>query len=824
MADGIRQVSQPSPQPQPAGAGKALAWHEMTDPAGVLRPHWNTLGARIAALHPDQRTTLAEAAERMIEDLGSTFNVFADVGASDQPYMLDPLPLVIPPAEWAKVSTGLKQRIRLLEAVLADVYGPQTLLAEGLIPPDLVHSSPVFRHYTCGVQPPGGRMLCTTGCDLMRGPSGNWMVLRDHTEAPGGLGQVYENRNVTATLLDDSFEEMKVGRLRDFLRMERESLQSFSTSRGAPVNAGFLTPGFRHSSYFEHAYKARLLGIPLVEPADLTVRERRVYLKTLSGLRRLDGIVCRIDPAGIDPLEGWGHGGEGVPGLIEAWRSGNVGLANAPGSGFASSPALMPFLPRICREWLGEEMLLPFVETWWLGQEEVREMVAAEFHRFILMPASGEPMPLLPVRCASLSPASRKQWLSLIQARPQDFVVQAEIPASEAPVIEGRLLKSRPVVWRAFTLQTDHGAEVLPGGMARVGKRPAQPQLWPTHAGFTKDVWITGMEEVSRAEVSRPKTDHDPTAPPPEVPSRIAEQMFWVGRNAERIEFATRMLRTMLRAQAGEVGKQVSSPLAACIELMNGSGLLPDGVVLHPAGIDDTIAALIHDPATPAGIPALTRSLLLNAAPARDRLSDDTWRLFNQLEAIARPVTPAVGTASLIRTLDSLVLHLAAFSGMQAENMTRGHGWRFLETGRRIERALGCLALLRTAVSRGGDGPNPLLDPLLEICDSVMTYRRRHYSRPMPGPVTELLFADPTNPRSIAFQIHVLYKECAKYPGHDDHGLMPEIRRRIHEMEYRFGDPTRPDAAELEAFVELLEGFSDLLTQHFFSHSVRRVY
>lgn len=821
MAEGFRRV--PQPLPQPAGAGKAAAWHEMTDPAGNLRPQWNELGERVAAMHPDQRRELAGAAERMIEDLGSTYNVFTDVGGSGQPYMLDPLPLIIPPAEWELVSAGLKQRIRLLEAVLVDVYGPQKLLAKGLIPPDLVHSSPVFRHYTCDVQPPGGRMLCTAGCDLIRGPDGAWMVMRDLTDAPGGLGQVYENRNVTATLLDDLFERMKVARLRDFLRMERESLEIFSSSRGAPASAAFLTPGFRHSSYFEHAYKARLLGIPLVETADLTVRERRVHLKTLSGLRRLDGIVCRIDPAAIDPLEGWGHAGEGVPGLIEAWRSGNVGIANAPGAGFAASPALMPFLPRICREWLGEEMILPFVETWWLGQEEVRDMVAAEFHRFILMPASTDPVPLLPIRCASLSPTSRKQWLSLVQARPQDFVVQAEVPASEAPVIEGRSVRSRPVVWRSFTMQTGHGPEVLPGGMARVGKRPAQPQLWPTHAGFTKDVWIPEVEHVSRDEVSQPESTHDPAAPPPEVPSRIAEQMFWVGRYAERIEFATRMLRTMLRCVAGEVGRQEHEALAACLELMNGSGLLPDGVVLHPSGIDDTLAALIHDPESPAGIPALTRSLLMNAAPARDRLSDDTWRLFNQLEAIVRPVTPATGVASLLRTLDSLILHLAAFSGMEAENMVRGHGWQFLETGRRIERALGCLAMLRTALIHDGD-PNPCLDPLLEICDSAMTYRRRHYSRPQPGPVTELLFFDPINPRSVAFQFHVINHECARYPGREDSGLMPEIRRRGHELEYRFGDPTHPEPGELDALIELLEAFSDQLTQHFFSHSVRRVY
>ncbi len=821
MAEMFR--STPVSPPPRAGAAGGL-WNEMTDSAGQMRPHWQHLGPRINRWTTDERASLATAASRMIEDLGTTFNVFSDVGGAGRPYDLDLIPLVIPAAEWTKVAAGLNQRILLLDAVLADVYGPQRLLSEGLLPPDLVHSSPAFLPYACGVQPPGGRHLVTIGCDLIRLAGGSWSVLCDHTGTPGGLGQVLENRNVISNLLAEPFESMDVARLGAFIDLERETFQTTSLRRGEEANIVFLTPGFRHPSYFEHAYKARLLGFPLVEAADLTVRERRLFLKTLGGLRRIHGVVCRIHDDEIDPLENRGSRDEGVPGIVEAWRTGNVALANAPGSGFASSPALLPFLPKICREWFGEEMKLPFVETWWLGQAEVRRRVLDQLHRFILMSASPHLDPLLPIQCSSMSPSARKQWLAAIEERPHDFVVQADLRPSEAPSLEARSIRQRPAVWRAFTVNAADTPVSLPGGLARVGKNNHPPQLWPTHAGFTKDVWIPDAET---SPTQRETRMHRPTRGHPvgasEVPSRIAEQLFWVGRYAERVELATRLLRVTLRCLGGEAGRMQQDQLAACLALLSSSALIPDGVLIHPARTLKTLSSLIHDHAAGGGIPALTRSLLLNAAAARDRLSDDTWRFFNRLENIVKPPATAPGAAEMLRTLDTLVLHLAAFAGMQAENMTRGQGWRFLEVGRRVERALGGLRLLGTAAARG-DGWSTLLDPLLETCDSVMTYRRRHFSRPQLEGVIDLIFFDRTNPRSVAFQFGVILAEIPRFGGNPELGLMPQIQDHALRLGARFDDPKPPDPSEFEFLIDSLGVFSDSLTQHFFSHSVRRVY
>ena len=825
MAESFRTHPASSPQP-PAGAAVPV-WDEMVDARGQVRPHWQNLSVKIQRWSADERHSIAAAAARMIADLGTTFNVYSDAGAVGQPYELDPIPLLVSASDWASVSAGLAQRIRLIDTVLADIYGPQQLLREGLIPPELVHSSPAFLEYARGVQPVGGRHVITTGCDLVRGSNGQWLVLRDHTGAPGGLGQVLENRNVTSSLLPDPFETLRIARLGGFFDAERSTLQVLLPVRGEMPNVVFLTPGFRHPSYFEHAYKARLLGFPLVEPADLTVRERRLFLKTLGGLRRIDGVACRVEDDGLDPLEHWVRGGGGVPGLVEAWRTGNVALANAPGAGFAGTPALMPFLPGICRQWFKEEIKLPFVETWWLSQPEVRRRVLDQFHRYVLLSAFGRD-PLLPLRCATLSASARKQWIATIEEWPYDFVAQLDLTPSESPSLETRGIRQRPVIWRAFALNATGGPVVLPGGLAKVGKSGQPPQMWPTHAGFTKDVWVldAAADSTSQTEVKspRPLQDRHPSAL--EVPSRIAEQLFWVGRYAERIELATRLLRVTLRNLSGESGRLQQEQLGACLTLIRGCNLLPKEAIIHPAHTLKTLAGLIHDPTARGGLPSLTRSLLLNAAAARDRLSDDTWRFFNRLEGIVHvaPGAPGLPSATeLLRTLDTLVLHLAAFAGMQAENMTRGQGWRFLEVGRRIERGLSGLKLLRTAAGQAS-GESPLLDPLLETCDSVMTYRRRHFSRPRLDAVIELIFFDATNPRSDAYQIGILNREITLIPGDPDFGLLPQIREHLHEIDQRLIATSAPYLEEFDRCFLALEDFADMLTQHYFSHSVRRVY
>ena len=817
----MNQQQRYSPAPASGAAARTPplpgVWDELLDRQGNVRPYWATMSARIKSWTPEERRVLMDDTGRMLDDLGTTFNVYRDVGGAGQPYEIDPIPFIIEWQEWETVAKGLAQRMRLLEAVLGDLYGPRKLLKDGLVPPDLVHASPAFHQSTRDIHPSGGKWLMASGCDLVRAGNGTWTVLSDHTHTPGGLGQTLENRSVVSSVLPDLFEGAQVAKLKPFFDAEHEALQHLETSRGGVSNLVFLTPGYRHPSYFEHAYKARLLGISLVEAADLTVRERRLFLKTLGGLRRIDGVICRLDEDSIDPLEFWTNGGRGVPGLIEAWRSGNVALMNAPGSGFAGSAALQAFLPLICRRWFGEELLLPFVESWWLGQQSVRERLLPDFNPYVLLSAFGKDQ-LLPVKWSNLSAASKKQWTAVILRRPWDFVVQRDISPSLVPSLQGKSVLSRPVVLRAFSLNGKDEPVVLPGGLARIGKPGIPPQLWADHAGFTKDVWLTGKSASPNPGLDLTSSlSRDRLGIAPEVPSRIAEQLYWVGRYVERVETVTRMLRVTLRCMEGESGRRQRDQLDACLRLLGGSKVVADEV-----GKMRTVAELtqlIFSRNLHGTLVRLVDSLIANAASARDRLSDDTWIFFNQLKSILDRASQLPRAADLLRTLDRVVLHLAAFSGMQAENMIRGQGWRFLETGRRLERALCGLALLDTA-----SGEPTLLEPLIEICDSVMTYRRRHFSRPDWQGVVELLFLERANPRSVAFQIAVLHHESRSYPGEHDFGLFPRIREAMDKLEARSHETTVPTGADMRTMSKQLEKLSDLITQHYFSHSVRRVY
>ncbi|MEP2775853.1 MAG: circularly permuted type 2 ATP-grasp protein [Luteolibacter sp.] len=811
-----RQRFTPASAPGVVGSAATGVWNELLNRGGEVRPSWAGMWERIKSWTPDDRSRLLEETGRMLEDLGTTYNVYRDVGGAGQPYEIDPIPFIIGWQEWEHVAKGLAQRMRLLEAVLGDLYGPRKLLRDGLVPPDLVHASPAFHHTTRDIQPSGGKWLLATGCDLVRDTNGAWTVLRDHTHTPGGLGQTLENRSVVSAVLPDLFDGSKVAKLRPFFDSEHRALQELETSSGGVSSMVFLTPGYHHPSYFEHAYKARLLGVSLVEAADLTVRERRLYMKTLGGLRKVDGVICRLDDDSLDPLEFWTSGRRGVPGLIEAWRSGNVALMNAPGSGFAGSAALQAFLPLICRKWFGEELLLPFVESWWLGQKIVRDRLMADLNGYVLMSAFGRDK-LLPVKWSMLSAASRKQWTAVIESRPWDFVVQKDMQPSIAPSMQGKGVQNLPVIWRAFTLNGVDKPVVLPGGLAKVGKQGVPPQLWPDHEGFTKDVWLTGTAETPGIlDLSQP-IFRNRLGSAPEVPSRIAEQLFWVGRYAERVELVSRMLRVTLRCIEGESGRRLRDQLDASLRVMNASGLLPKDVAEMRTVAQ--LSGLIFSRVIPGSLTKLVDALISNAASARDRLSDDTWIFFNQLKGIVDSASREARAADLLRTLDRMLLHLAAFSGMQAENMIRGQGWRFLEVGRRLERGRCVLALLEEASE-----DETMLEPLIEVCDSVMTYRRRHFSRPNWKGVVELLFSDRNNPRSVGFQTGVLLTESDNFPGGADLGLMPVILKLVKEIDELVGSDDLPDTAMLEKIGLKLEALSDKLGQHYFSHSVRRVY
>jgi len=736
---------------------------EMMGADGAVRPYWEEFVEGLAALPAEEMNRRWERGQRLIADNGVTFHVHGDPQGLERPWQLDPMPLLLEAAEGRALAAALEQRARLLNLILADLYGPRRLVRDGLLPPTLVFGHPGYLRACHGIVPPSGIFLHLYAADLARTRDGGWTVVGERTDAPAGVGYALENRLITARILAEFFRNSRVQWLMPFVQVLRDTLLSLSPRRFDQPRLVLLSPGDAAGSSFEHAYLARLIGCPMVESEDLTVRDERVLLKTLDGLQPVD-VILRHTPAHLcDPLELDSRSDLGVAGMVQAVRAGSVTIANALGCGVVETPAIAAFLPRLARELLGEDLKLPSVPTWWCGDEASRRHVLDNLHRLTVRSAYDLRAPA--IFGDTLVAVEREALAARIAARPHAFVAQEPVAPSTTPVWAGGRLEPKPMVLRAFLAAQGDGYRAMPGGLARASSARdlTNAALQGGGEGGSKDTWV--MSDAPQA----PRRAALPNAAPVrlvrggrDLPSRVADNMFWFGRYLERSEGITRMLRTVYvqveESASGIVGGggETLAPLSAILSLLG----------LHPAraqaGTVADAAALLgrqqFDPAYGTGLVANMGRLLRVAARVRDRLSLDTWRNVQQLNAAALRLKPAAATdvGEVLGALNGLILMLEASSGLVLENMTRGLGWRFLDIGRRVERALHLIDLLSGVLTlRGGDMP-VALDALLAVSDSGMTYRSRYFPTPQFAPVLDLLLCDDSNPRSVAFQFALL--------------------------------------------------------------------
>ena len=831
-------AQQQSSSPLQAGTGilgykpKEGVYDEMVQADGQLRPHWRIFGSFLSQCTSQDLHSRLEAVQHLLRDHGVTYNIYDDALGTSRPWSLDLIPLIIAAEESRQIAEGINQRARLLDAILHDLYGPQRLIKEGWIPPALIGSNPSFLRPVCGTVPPGGRFLHLMGCDLVR-HNGQWSVLADRTQVPSGQGYTLENRIILASVFAEEFNASRVQRLAEYFETERDTLRSLAPDRRGSATIAMLTPGPNDDTYFEHAFKARYLGFPLVESADLTVRDRRVHLKTLEGLRRVDVLVRRLDDVKCDPLELAGNASTGVAGLLESWRSGNITLANGLGTGVITTPALHPFMPGLCRHLLGEELKLPCVPSWWCGQKRELDMVLADPERWVIKEAfvrgARDPIFLGKVDAKTCAAA-----LDKVKAAPHLWIAQESLALSNTPTWVKDHLEPRPVVWRSFALAAGDGYVMMPGGLSRVSPQPDSWVVTMRSGGISKDTWVLSDGPVVRKTLLNTQpVVIQPARPPSAVPSRVADHLFWLGRYAERLEQAVRVIRASLQRLSGEGTAIQSRELQGCMSLMVELGLLKAGERM--SNLRPVIQALMGDSKLSGSVPQLISSVRYNASAARDRLSDDTWRLFNRMDRDARPVSASPSVSTMLSTLDTLVLDLAAFSGMEQENMTQGHGWRFLEIGRRIERALNIAALVKVA-SLASETDDVILNPLLEVCDSTMTYRRLHFARPQIVQTGYLLLQDAANPRSVAFQLNSLVYHTERLPADAaSKATISELERvlaaqeTLKELDLPSMSTTPEKALEgipavCDKLTTELEELSLAITEHYFSHAIRRVH
>jgi len=749
---------------------KITRFDELRDAKGLIRPHWRVFARMLQGLTPEEFARRCSSAETAVRDNGVTYNVYDESAGQSRPWQLDIVPFVLSPAEWQGIAAAVTQRARLANAILADVYGPGRLVGEGHLPPHIVLGHPQFLRPLAGVVPPQGVHVHLYSADLARAPDGSWRVMACRADAPGGLGYALENRLVVSQTFPDSFGDMRVSRLAGFFNAYRETILSMGGSRRD--RAVLLTPGPYNESYFEHVYLAHYLGLTLVEGDDLAVRDGHVFLKTLTGLERVAAIFRRVDSDFCDPLELRGDSALGIPGLVEAVRAGGVVLANALGGGVVESPAIDAYLPALCRTLLGEELAIPDIPTIWCGTEWGRKAALARLPQGVLRGAF-DARPLFSRNStarlgAGMSADARGRAEALIARRGETLVVQDIAPLGLAPTYDGTAFGARPISLRVFAAWTPDGYIVMPGGLTRVAADDTAEALSMQSGAASKDTWVLSDGPVDTFSLlADPGRALEIKRQGESAPSRAMDNLFWLGRYAERTESLVRILRAVA-ARLGEA-PQAALDLHARLLVPFAEGA---GASASPAAVDDEAAlarelqVLIHGRHTARGLQRLLARVESTAWSVRDRLSLDTWRTIHALtarEELAGEAAPFDAPGARFY-LDALVRRAAALSGLAAENMTRGPNWLFLDLGRRIERAGHLAWLVRQSVFPADEGETERLRIVLEIADSAMTYRSRYLNQFQMAPFLDLLLLDDSNPRSVAFQLQAIESHLGELP------------------------------------------------------------
>jgi uncharacterized circularly permuted ATP-grasp superfamily protein/uncharacterized alpha-E superfamily protein len=831
-------LSPPPPDEEPAAEparpayGVSQGFDEAADPGGVPRPHWKPFFDSLDELSPAELGRRWREAQHLIRDNGVTYNVYGDPRGISRPWQLDPVPLLIAPAEAVRLEAGLVQRAKLLELVLADLYGPQRLLHNGSIPPELVFPNPGFLRPAHGVKVPDNRFLHLYAANLGRGADGNWRVLGDRTQAPSGAGYALENRIVMTRTLPEAFRDCQVYRLAPFFQAFRDTLRAISPRNRENPRIVLLTPGPYNETYFEHAYLARYLGYTLVEGGDLTVRNNCVFLKVLGGLQQVDVIFRRLDDDFCDPLELRPDSFLGVPGLMHAVRGGNVAVANALGTGVLETPAFLAYLPRLCRELLGEDLKLESVPTWWCGDPVSLRYVLDNFNDVVVKPVFPA-MRIEPVFPGELPADQRAAFAERVSARPGDYVAQRKVELSTTPIMEGGRLVPRKMVLRAYLTAHRDGFKAMPGGLTRVSASADTMVVSMQRGGGSKDTWVLADGPVSDFSLLPPSGRVQLTRAGGDLPSRAADNLFWLGRYAERAEGTTRLLRCIVVRLAERSGFADVPELPALLRTMVLT-CEPNAAPADAAGTEAGVFRAVFDPTYPGSLATAVRALRRVASIVRDLISIDMWRVLSGL--IDFPTDPqsygedGPTPADVLDLLNRTVITLSAFGGLAVESMTRAEGWRFLDMGRKLERALHLIAMLKGMLVDPPQHEGPTLDAALEVADSGMTYRRRYLSNLRAEAALDLLVFDETNPRSLAAQLAALEDDVNHLPRPPRGAARsPEQRFALAAVNaVRLAEPERLAAVKdghRPALAELLEHvggwlpiMSDAITLQYLSH------
>ena len=770
---------------------------ELVDPSGAVRPVWKQFIDHFLRLTDEDIAQRFARGDQYLRDAGVFYRQYGTADSTERDWPLSHIPILIHESEWKTISDGLVQRAELLESVVADLYGENRLVAEGHLPPSLIGKSKEWLRPLVGVKPRAGHFLSFVAFEIGRGPDGNWWVLGDRTQAPSGAGFALENRIATARVFSDLYPVAQVYRLAGFFQTFRDALRGLRT--GTDSQAAILTPGRWNDTYFEHAYIARYLGLMLLEGEDLTVEKGQVMVRTVAGLAPVSVLWSRLDAAYADPLELDERSRLGTPGLVDAVRRGNLTMVNALGSGILETRALLAFLPRI-QALRGEPLKLSNIATWWCGQATEREHVRANIERMMVGPALSTRPPFEPdgktILGGRFEEETQQSVDAFLDAEGAMLVGQEAVTLSTTPAFVDGKLVPRPMSIRVFLARTENGWQVMPGGYARIGRTEDATAIAMQRGGSVADVWVVSDYPVEAVTMLPAEAATYRRSEPGVLPSRAADNLYWLGRYVERAEGIMRLLRAwhIRLAEMANPDTPLLDLIAGHLESFDVNELAETECV--PESLRNTIGSAIH-----------------SASQVRDRFSIDGWNALNDLAKTARQMAATAEAGDdAARAMSVLLRKITGFSGLVHENMYRSVGWRFLSIGRSLERALTMASAL--AVFTDASAPEGALDVAVEFGDSSMTHRSRYVVATSRKTVIDLLALDAENPRSILYHLAELRRhaeQLAASVSRPDaqsflHGVL-----RVH-AELAAVSPEALDTAGLNRLHDSIAGLSGLLT------------
>ncbi|MBF0277560.1 MAG: circularly permuted type 2 ATP-grasp protein [SAR324 cluster bacterium] len=806
----------------PSGA----VFDELLTTKGEFRPHWQFLMQTLQKMGPQEFQNRKEAIHNQLQQDGVTYMVYEDSKGIENLWGLDPIPALIPSEEWGRLELGLIQRAEVLDKLLMDLYSDQQVISKRLLPPELVFANPGFLR-PCSGTLSSKRALVSYAADLVRQSDGNMYVLGDRAQTPSGSGYALANRVTISRIMPSLFRDAQVHRLEPYFRTLRNSLKKSAPRETDDPFVVILSPGPGHQTYFEHAYLANYLGVFLVQGGDLVFKDQCLWFRSLKGLQKVDVLMRRVNGDYCDPLELRSDSLLGVPGMLQAVRSGNLTVINPLGAGVLQNPALSIYLPALSQYFLGEELLLPSVPTFWCGDARHRQHVLSHLDNMVIKPI----YPQLAehyVFGRNLSSAKKQQWIERIQRQPHLFVGQEQITFSTIPFWQGNRMEARHMGLRSFLVSDGRDYAVMPGGLTRVAPKMGDLVVSNHHRGFSKDTWILASEPerpvslFSHLSYYTASVRHDRR-----VSYRVADNLFWLGRYAQRSESMIRWLRQVVLLR---MGSQIPDDDPSVIRILQAATSRTELEWMFLEFADQKLTApesglrsILLDEQMTGSLSFNIKAMTRVARAVQDQLSEDIWYVCNRLNFAFSMMNDPV---QVLESLNRMKIAFAALRGISTDSMSQGMGWRFWDIGRRIEWALNTMTLLHSALRDSESLPESFWEFILDMEDLHVIYRD-HYSFTLnPIAILELILKNADNPRAVQTQLMILYEHISQLQSDEEETEEKQlILEALSMLKQAQLDPYSENMSPRETFNNFQYLLNDLTNRLYaFSDAITRKY